>query len=84
VWIARREHQQPALTVFPDEREPEPRLCLNLPTVTSPARDRRRHGTGQVRGGIQETGLDYLPLKTEHGHPARLWMSLDNVHNVIK
>jgi hypothetical protein len=25
-----------------------------------------------------------LPLKTEHGHPARLWMSLDNVHNVIK
>ena len=69
--ISRREHQQPALAGALDEGEPEPRLGLDLPSVAGQALDRRRHGAGWVRGGIQATRLDHLPLKAKHSHPAR-------------
>jgi hypothetical protein len=67
----RREHEQAALALASNERETEPRLRLDLPTIDAQALDRRNHCAVWVRGGLELLRLDHLPLKAEHDHPAR-------------
>jgi hypothetical protein len=82
VRVARRQHQQPALGLTPNENEAILRRAFSLPSFSAQPLKRRSHNLAEVRARLKAPGVHQTPLKVVNDSKTRCMRGLEGREGV--